>query len=283
MILITGATGTVGSLLIPKLTAKGHNVRALTRNANVKFETGVQKVIGDLTDPKSLALAVKDVSQVFMVSDGTDLALKDRNIISAAKAVGVQHIVKLSVLSASHMAKDPITQWHMAGEDALRSSGVNWTMLRPNGFMSNALNWSHTIAAQSKVYAPFGEGCTSIVDPSDIAGVALACLTQAGHESKIYELTGPEALSVPEQVTILAKELGKSIEYVSITPEASAKTLTTYGMKPDLAEAVIAMFASALDPRNGEVSNAINKVTAQSPKSFREWAKYSRRAFELYA
>lgn len=272
-VLVTGATGTVGRRLLPLLLTKEIQVRALTRNPKAQLTNGPEVVIGDLSKPETLSAAFADVSSLFLLSDGEDLAAKDQIAIQAAQAAGVKHIVKLSVLSATYGAKDPITRWHVSGENVLRKSGLDWTFLRANGFMTNALNWTHSINGGGTIFAPFASDRTSIVDPDDIAAMAATALTEPGHTGKAYGLTGPEGLSIREQAGILSEELSKPVSVIEISAEAAVANLTRYGMTEPLAAAVIAMFASARDSRNGKVSPDIEQVLGRTPGSFRAWVK----------
>lgn len=200
MILVTGATGTVGSEVVAALqpTHTGH-VRALTRNAAAVFPEGVEKVVADLGH-SDLAPVLDGVDAVFLLTDGLDIADHDRRLAAAAAETNVRRIVKLSALSVGHGSTDPITSWHRAGEQAIRDTGPSWTFLRPTGFMSNALNWAPSVAAHRVVHAPFASGRTAVVHPADIGAVAAACLTEDGHDNTVYELTGPEPLSLDAPV-----------------------------------------------------------------------------------
>jgi uncharacterized protein YbjT (DUF2867 family) len=154
MILITGATGNVGSELITaRLPAQAGHIRVLTRNPGAVFPDGTQKVVADLGD-SDLASVLDGVHAVFLLTDGLHIAAHDQRLIAAAPRAGVERIVKLSVRNVGHDATDPITTWHRAGEQAIRDSGIGWTFLRPTAFMSNALNWAGMIAADQVVHAP---------------------------------------------------------------------------------------------------------------------------------
>lgn len=278
-ILVTGATGTIGSLLLPLLAEKGAEVRALTRNAGAALPAGVELCVGNLTFALDLGYALDGVDVVFILTEGADLARKDALVAQIAAESGVKCIVKLSVLSASHGAKDPITQWHLAGESAIKTSGLAWTMLRPNAFMSNALNWAVSIAGAGCVEAPFMDRPTSCVDPLDIARVAAEVLTAPGHDGQHYNLTGPEPLSIRSQVGILADELGRPIEAAELTRQQAVERLSRFGMAQQMAEAVVAMFASAEDPRNAEISGDIESITGHRASTFRHWVRRNVDAF----
>ena len=280
MILVTGATGTVGSGLVVELLRRGARVRALTRRPDEAIvPAGVAVVGGDLDDPPSLREAVAGVERVFMLSDGSRLGHRDANLAAAAAAAGARQIVKLSVLSASHAATDPITRWHVAGEQAVRDSGIAWTFLRANGFMSNALRWAPSIAAGQTVYAPYASGRTSVVDPVDIAAVAAAALTEDGHEGHAYDLTGPQALSPADQVEILGHSLGLALTYVEIAPEVAREQMERYGMSSVMADAVLQSLATALLAVNASVSSDIERVTGRPARDFRAWADAHHAAF----
>ena len=149
MILITGATGNVGSELIAALLpAQAGHIRVLTRNPGAVFPDGTQKVVADLAD-SDLAPVLDDVHAVFLLTDGLNIAAHDHRLIAAAQQAGVERIVKLSVLSVGHGATDLITTMHRAGEEAIRDSGIGWTFLRPTAYMSNALNWARNDRGRS--------------------------------------------------------------------------------------------------------------------------------------
>ena len=233
MILITGATGNVGSQVITALLpAHAGNIRVLTRNPDAVFPDGTQKVVADLGD-SDLAPVLDGVHAVFLLTDGLNIAAHDHRLVAAARLGSVERIVKLSVLAVGHGATDPITTLHRAGEEAIRDSGLGWTFLRPTAFMSNALNWAPMITADQVVHAPFAAGRAAVVDPADIAAVAAACLTHDGHDGhdgRVYELTGPEPLSPADQVAILSQVLGRDLRYAESDPADMLAQMVSYGM-----------------------------------------------------
>ena len=276
MILITGATGNVGSELIATLLpTQAGQIRVLTRNADAVFPDGTEKVVADLGDG-DLAPALDGVRAVFSLSEGLNIAAHGQRLITAAQRAGVERIVKLSVRNVGHGATDPITTLHRAGEEAIRDSGSGWTFLRPTAFMSNALNWAGMLAAGQVVYAPFAAGRAAAVDPADIAAVAAACLTQDGHNHRVYELTGPEPLSPADQIATLSKALGRDLSYVEADPADTLAQMVSYGMPSDQAQAVVELFRSTLEPFNSEPSGDIVAVTNRPARSFTDWAQAHR-------
>ncbi len=281
MILVTGATGTVGRAVIDELATSGEPVRAMTRRpGTADLPDHVEVVGGDLDDPDSLEDAVRDVDRVLLVSTGPDGPVQDRNLAVAAAKAGVGRIVKLSTLSVDDdRIHDPITRWHRAGEDAVRDSGVAWTFLRPTGFMSNALNWAGTIAGHDTVYHPYGDGRVALIDPRDIAAVAATVLTRPGHEGQAYPLCGPEALGPAEEVGILAEVLGRPLRYVEVSPEDAHRAMVERGMPPELADAVVAKAATTLEPGVAVPDRALSRLLDTPPRTFRAWARDHAAAF----
>lgn len=279
MIVVTGATGAVGSEVVAALhpTHTGR-IRALTRNPDALFPDGVEKVVADLGS-SDLAPALDGVDAVFLLTDGLRIAEHDRRVAIAAVRAGVRRIVKLSALSVGHGSTDPITTWHRIGEDAIRDTGLAWTFLRPTGFMSNALNWAPTVAAHQAVHAPYATGRTAVVDPADIGAVAAACLTEDGHDEMVYELAGPDPLTPPDQVAILSRVLGRNLAYVEADPADVLTQMVSYGMPAELAHAVIELLRSSQEPFNSEPTGDIAAVTGLPPRSFADWAENHRDAF----
>jgi len=279
MILITGATGTVGSEVIKALLpAQAGHLRVLTRDPGAVFPDGAQKVVADLGDSE-LAPVLDGVHAVFSITHGLNIAAHDHRLVAAAQRAGVERIVKLSVRNVGHDGTDPITTLHRAGEEAIRDSGIAWTFLRPTAFMSNALNWAGMIAADQVVYAPFAAGRAAVVDPADIAAVAAACLTQDDHNHRVYELTGPEPLSPADQVTLLGEVLCRDLRYVEADPAGMVAQMVSYGMPEEQAQAVTELFRSTTEPYNSEPTGDVTAVTGRPARSFTDWAKAHRAEF----
>lgn len=279
MIMVTGATGTVGShVLRALLPTHAGQIRALTRNANSEFADGIEKIVADLGS-SDLGPVLAGVDAVFLLSDGARIVEHDRRVAAAARRAGVRRIVKLSALSVGHGSTDPITTWHRSGEAAVCESGLDWTFLRPTAFMSNALTWASTVATHHVVHAPFATGRTAVVDPADIGAVATACLTEDGHNHKVYELTGPEPLSPADQVAILGRTIGLTLAYVEAEPADVVTQMTSYGTPPELAHAVLELLRSSQEPFNSQPTNDITAVTGRPPRSFADWADTHRDAF----
>ena len=280
MILVTGATGTIGREVVAQLLTAGQKVRAMTRDpSKVKIDGGVQVVKGDFDDPDSLASAVNGVERVFSLTFGPQTGVREGNLARAAKASGVRHIVKLSALGGDDETRNNIRKWHDEGEQAIRDTGIAWTVLRPTAFMSNALHWRGSIRAQGKVFSNYGDGKLPSVHPRDIAAVAVRALTSDSHEGKAYPVTGPEALSMSEQVKILENAIDRSLEYVPITDEAARKGMENAGMPSFLIDALVPFAAFIRSGKAAYVYHTVEEVTGRPPLRFNDWTKENAAAF----
>jgi uncharacterized protein YbjT (DUF2867 family) len=181
MIVVTGATGTVGSGVLQRLIERGEHVRAVSRQPSVPRPgtdaSGlVEWFTGDLDEAGTLAGLADGASAVFLLTTGPQGPAQSRNVLAEAERAGAGLIVSLSALSAGHGAQDPISAWHRAAEAVLEAGSVPWCVLRPGGFMTNtALYWADSIKYSGTVYAPFGAGRAAIIDPGDISECAVRC------------------------------------------------------------------------------------------------------------
>ena len=225
-ILVTGATGNVGSLLIPHLANLGADVRALTRDeskAQGLKEAGIQVVAGDLDKPDTLDAAFRGVDKVFLITPpNPNQVIQAENGIQAAKRSGSPFIVRLSAGAVRDMpgALPRISGQHAETDRMLMASGLPCSIIRPHFFMQNIMMAAQTIASDGVVYMPFKDGNLGMIDVRDIADVAVSVLTEDGHEGKTYNLTGPESISFHDVAAGLSKVLGKHVDYVNVPLEA---------------------------------------------------------------
>lgn len=281
MILVTGGTGTVGSEVAKQLVAAGQRIRVLVRAPEKgvqKLGTGVELAKGDFTDAASLDAALRGADKLFLLAAGADMMQHEANAVDAAKRAGVKHIVKLSVIGAESEST-PFGRWHRAGEKKIEASGVPWTFLRPTGFASNALMWVGSLKAQGTVFMPTGDGKLPVVDPKDIAAVAVHALTKPGHEGRSYDLTGPEALSTAEQVQKIGAAVGKSYKFVDV-PEAAARDgMLGSGMPAVYVDALLEYLRMVKAGQAATVSTHVEKVTGKKARTFDLWLADNLAAF----
>jgi (4-alkanoyl-5-oxo-2,5-dihydrofuran-3-yl)methyl phosphate reductase len=273
VILVTGATGTVGREVVAQLLVAGEKVRALTRNpSRAHLDEQVELVAGDFNQPETLAKAVEGVESIFSLAFGPQLAIQEASLAQAGQKAGAQHIVKLSALRPGGEARSTIATWHLASERAIQNMGIAWTFVQPGAFMSNALNWRDTIKSQGKVFSNYGDGKVAYIHPRDIAAVAVHALTEPGHEGKAYQVTGPEALSVGEVVQLLSEAVGKPIEYVPITDDATREGMQKAGLPAFLIDALLPYASFVRTGKGAEILPTVEEVIGRRPLTFADWA-----------
>lgn len=281
MILVFGSTGTVGGEVTRQLIAAGQKPRLLVRDPvkAKKFEGKAEIIKGDIGDAKILAEALKGADKVFLATAGVDGPELEARIIDAAKSAGVKHVVKLSLMGAESEAV-AFGRWHRQSEKKLEASGLKWTFLRSGHFMSNALLWADDIKGQGTINLPAGEGKSAVIDPSDIAAVAVKALTSSGHDSKAYTLTGPQALSTAEQASTLSTIAGKKINYVDVAPEDARASMLKTGMPKAYVDGLMEAYALIRNDQTSTVTNTVEEVTGHRPIPFESWVKKNAGAFK---
>jgi uncharacterized protein YbjT (DUF2867 family) len=277
MILITGATGTVGSEVVKRLSAQGVQARAVTRDLH-KVEANrlphVQFVQGDFDDPESLRRACTGVERAFLLSNSTERAERQQiAFVEAALKSGVRHIVKLSQLHADVNSPGRFLRYHAAVEAAVQGAGLTFTFLRPNLYMQGLLNFRQSIKEKSAFFAATGEGRISAVDVRDLADVAVAALTGSQHDNKSYSLTGPEALTFTEMAKQLSAALGRTITFVDVPPEAMREALTGLGFPAWQADGLLEEFAMYRRGEAAAVEAGVLEALSRSPRSFGDFAR----------
>ncbi|MFJ2557464.1 MULTISPECIES: NAD(P)H-binding protein [unclassified Streptomyces] len=281
MILVTGATGTIGSEVVRLLAERGEPVRALTRDpARASVPYGVEVVRGDFDDPASLERAAAGAAALFLLSaPGPAVALHDRAMLAAARAAGVGRVVKVSAIGTGEADQAAVGSWHLPGEEAVRASGMAWTLLRPSSFASNALAWARSVRTGEPVPNMTGTGAVGVVDPRDVAAVAVEALVSAGHDGRAYTLTGPESLSVPEQTARLGRILGRAIGTVDVPPDVARAQLLGSGMDASFVEVVIDGNAFIRSGRGAVLTGEVERVLGRPPRAFDTWVDDHRDAF----
>ncbi|HWD83856.1 MAG TPA: NAD(P)H-binding protein [Kribbella sp.] len=264
MIVITGATGNVGRPLVDTLTAAGENVVPVSRSG-----AGHQ---ADLTKPQTLEPVLDGAKAVFLLTSADFLAGGNlQDVVEVIRAAGVQRVVLLS-------SQGVTTKRHPSiHEDAVTGSGLEWTILRPGNFASNAYAWADSIRTQRAMAAPFADVALPAVDPQDIAEVAAAALTEPGHANAVYTLTGPAAISPRQQAEVIGEVLGTPINFSELTRDEARTRMLTF-MPAPVVEATLDVLGNPT-PAEQAVSPDIETVLGRAPHSFTDWLTRNIHAF----
>jgi uncharacterized protein YbjT (DUF2867 family) len=284
-ILVTGATGTIGSILVEKLATANASARALVRSrekAEGIEKLGIETAIGDFDKPETLKPALEGIEKAFLLSvpDPRQVEMQS-NLIQAAKSAGVSYIIKLSAIGVGDkLDSSTLGRLHRETEEEIESSGMPWTHLRPNGFMQNMLMYAGMIKSQGAFYAPLGDARVSYVDARDVASVALSARTENGHEGKAYEITGPESLSYTDVAHELSSALGREVKYVDVPMDAARGAMLGMGMSAWLADALVELFNFYRDGEAARVINTVREVTGHNSITFAQFAGDYAEAFK---
>jgi uncharacterized protein YbjT (DUF2867 family) len=272
-ILVTGASGTIGSELVKLLAEAAQSVRAGYRSRRPDL-AGIDSVRLDLDTGEGLDSAVAGVDAVFLlVGSLQEQAAAEIRVVEAAKRAGVQRLVKLSVLACETEAYS-FARIHRKVERVIEQSGIRHTFLRPGSFMQNFVNYhGDTIRSEDAFYLPCGDAREAFVDARDIARVAAHALTNDGHEGKAYDLLGPEVLSYADAAGKLSEVVGREIRYVDLPDAEFKNAMLGAGLPNWYADQLASLYQYIREGEFSKSSTAIKDVTGQDPISFDQFAR----------
>jgi uncharacterized protein YbjT (DUF2867 family) len=276
MILIVGATGTVGSEVVRQLAARRVPVRALVRTpekAAAVAGPSVAPVIGDLARPRTLDQALDGVTRALLLSPlDPEQARLQGNFVEAARRAGPVHVVKLSGLGTATDSEVRSGRLHAETERQLEDSGLPFTHLRPLYFMQNLLGLAGEVAETGALRAPMGTARIAMVDARDVALAAAATLTSPGHAGRAYTLTGPAALSFADVAAALSAPTGRSVVYRDQPPADREARLAASGMSPWLVELRMEFWRLLSRGGAATVTDAVRVLTGGPPRSIDQFA-----------
>lgn len=279
MIVVTGATGNIGRPLTRALAAAGQQVTAVSRRT-AAVPDGVRHTVADLADPKSLEPVLDGAKALFLLLSG-DLHAADANpadVVAAAASAGVGRIVLLSTQGVATRPFGTTRILMRELEDTVKASGMDWAILRPGGFDSNALWWAESVRTQQLVAAPFGDTGVPIIDPADIGEVAAATLLDERFLGGVYTLTGPAVVTPRQQTEALAAALGSPVRFHELTRAEAKAGMVRHGIPGELADDTLDIIG-APNAQELEISPDAERVLGRAPRSFGEWAERNVAAF----
>jgi uncharacterized protein YbjT (DUF2867 family) len=282
MILLTGATGTSGVEIVRALLGLGEATRVLARDPEKAARLvgdDVEITRGDFNDPASIDAALEGIDVALLLTPPTpDTVVVQQGFVDAAKRAGVERVVKFSAVGAAPGAAHRFGDWHGRVEKYIEGSGLAWTHLRPNFFMQNLLGMAGMIQGGT-IYMPTSQGKAPFVDVRDIAAVAAHVLAEGGHEGKIYDITGPEALAYDDVAATFSRVLGRPVNYVDVPAAAAKQGMMQAGMPDWLADAINELSEQMKLGNLATVTDAVERVGKKRPVTLEQFVRENAAAF----
>ncbi|MCB0804709.1 MAG: SDR family oxidoreductase [Bacteroidales bacterium] len=284
-ILVTGATGTIGTFVCKQLKDRNAEFTALVRSREKAMslaDQGIEIAFGDLSDRESLQKAMTGIDKLFLLSTTSPLSPElQGNAVQTAQKAGIKHIVKIAARGSSPNADFNIGRWHGMIEDEIRKSGISYTFLQAHTFMQNLLFDAESIKKDNAIYNIQGDGKIPMIDARDIAEVAVIALTQGDHHfHKTYDLTGPEAISYKDIANELSHLLGREIRYINQTTDEGRKNMQSSGMPEWLIDDMIHLNKKYAFDEASEVSPDVENLLERKPHTIRTFLKDYKMHFE---
>lgn len=272
MILVTGATGSVGREVVKQLREGGHSFRALVRTGEGAAKLGLSSAetsVGDFADAASLAAAMKGVAAIYLsCRGGPDQPALEGAAAQAARTAGAGRIVKLSAMAASDMSSTHAKRMNGMAERRVMETGLPYTMLRPTNFMQNFIYYNVAGLAKSRVLRhAVGDARIAFIDTRDIAAIAVAALTEGGHEGRAYDLSGPEALSYHDVAAKLSKATGLAFRYEPISDAELVRALVAGGASPAAARGSLSLQQYYREVGSGAVNAWTEVITGKHART----------------
>ena len=279
MILVTGATGTVGREAIGVLRGRGAEVAAVTRDpSTAALPDGVQVIGADPSKPQTLSSALDGVEAVLLSPRAVSGATAE--LLSMAADRGAKRVVVLSAATVEYpVGQRRFVEEFESAEENAKASGLAWTFLRSADFAANALAWAPQIRAGGVVRGAYSEAATSPIHQRDIATVAADALLNAGYEGHSYILTGPQSLNQYDKVRLIGQTLGRELTFAEMPPEEIRQGMLAQGLPEEIPDRLLGSLADyALKP--GPTTDTVQRLLGRPALSFAEWASENAAAFQ---
>jgi uncharacterized protein YbjT (DUF2867 family) len=273
-VLVTGATGNTGSILVPMLLNKDADVRIFVRDekkAKSLIDLGAEAVIGDLDKPETIVSAVKGVDKIYLLTwNGPSQLRQAENVIKAVKDSGENpHIIRHSMWGPE---TSRIIKQGLQVEELIKSSGLPWTMLKPTFYMQNTMMAAQTISTDGTIYWDMKDGKLGMIDVRDIAESAFAVITGENHEGKSYILTGPEAISFYDIAKVFTGVLNKEVKYINVPGDASFQSMVGMGVPDWIASGYVELSEGFSRNFANNATKNVETLTGHAPRSFKQFA-----------
>ena len=277
MIYVTGGGGFVSREIVRGLVAAGQQARVLVANPEESKGIegpGIDVVVGDRRQPATFADSLKGIATALLLTrNAQDLVEMDAKFSQAAKAAGVGRIVKCSAFGANPNAAKGAKRVHGESEEAVKAAGLKWTFIRPQFFMQNMLWFIDEVKTKGTISLPMKDGRVGMVDYRDLAAVAVTCLIDPAHEGQIYQLSGPQLLSIHDIADSLTRAVGATIKYNDLPPEEFKQLLVAMGRPLWHAEDMTLSYTGMSNGVSAILTGDVKRVLGREATPFEQVAK----------
>jgi uncharacterized protein YbjT (DUF2867 family) len=274
-ILVTGATGAIGSRIVQGLAAKPDVTvcAAVHVRPAEALPDGVEAIEVDYEQPETVRAAAEGVDVAYMVTPSVpgQVRLADR-LLEGLKTAQVPRLVRQSSIGAERTDARDFMREHTETEHSIVASGIPHTFLRPNSFMSNFVAF-YAPDPEGNIRMPWGDAGVSLVDPRDVADVATEVLTAEGHEGRAYTLTGPNAITVEQIAAAISDVTGRTVTYIDMPEEEMRQGMLSAGLPPVMVDPVMDLLAGNKAGETAVVTDAVQELTGHPARSFEEFAR----------
>ncbi len=274
-ILVFGATGNTGSILVPALLSDGHEVRAFVRNeekAQSLKDAGAEIYLGDLDQGDTIDGALEGIEKVYFCTwNGPTASTQGNNIVNAIKRAGTKPFIVRH--SAYGTEGSRLIQQINEVDNAIQDSGVPWTSIKPTFFMQNMMMASPSIQNGGQIYWDWADGKAGMIDVRDVAESAFGALTGKAEQGKEYILTGPKSISMHDVATSFAKVLSKKINYVAVPHEASKESMMGMGFPEFIVDGYVELSQGFAQGFADTTTGNVEALTGHAPRSIDDFTK----------
>ncbi|BBC39033.1 uncharacterized protein SGFS_103270 [Streptomyces graminofaciens] len=276
-LVVTGATGRLGGRVARRLAERGVAQRLLARSPErAPALPGATAARGGYGEFDAVVRALGGARTVFMVSasESVDRVAEHRSFVDAAVEAGVEHLVYVSFFGAAPDAAFTLARDHFHTEEHIRASGLAYTFLRDNLYAEIV---PELVGEDGVIRGPAGQGRAAFVSQDDIADAAVAVLAgPADHSGIVYDLTGPESLTLDEAASILSERLGRTVRYLPETVEEAYASRASYGAPPWQLDAWVSTYTAIAAGELDAVSDAVPRLTGRPAKSLADVVRATR-------
>lgn len=282
-VLVTGATGNVGSHVVGELISRGVYVRALVRDparANARLHYAAERATGDFADPSSLTHALKGIDAAFILTPNSPHQFEhEKNVIDAVAAAGVRRVVKFSSIGAEPGA--PLEFWDVQGrlQEHARRAIPSATIVRSNFHMSALLWAAETVKAAGQIFAPAAGAHIAMIDPRDVAEAIAVLLTSGAQDGEALPFSGPQAITYDQVAEALTRVAEKPVVFIPVPDDAAYAGMIGSGMPEWLAGNLVTLFGLLRGGAASEVTDTFERVVGRAPRTFADWAADHASAF----